>query len=432
MGIQAAMMVPHPPLIIPEIGRGGEAEIQNTITAYHAAARWASTYHPETIILVSPHQVMYEDYFHISPGERARGDFGQFQAGKVAMEIAYDTELVEEICRIADEAGIPAGTMGERERKLDHGTMVPLYFINQYNTDYKLVRIGLSGLPLSKHYELGQCIRSAAEKLGRKAVVVASGDLSHRLKEDGPYGYKEEGPEYDRKIMNVMERAAFGELLDFSEEFLNAAGECGHRSFVIMAGTLDQTTVKAEKLSYEGPFGVGYGVCTYEDAYVHLARKTIEDYICTGKRPVVPEGLPQEMYEQKAGAFVSIKKQGRLRGCIGTIWAVQSNLAGEIIANAISAATRDPRFAPVRQEELKELSISVDVLGAVEKISSPDELDVERYGVVVTKNGRRGLLLPNLEGIDTVREQIAIAKQKAGIGEDETVELERFEVVRHD
>lgn len=460
MGIQAAMMVPHPPLIIPEIGRGGEAAIQNTITAYHEAARWISTYHPETIILISPHQIMYEDYFHISPGERAEGDFGQFQAEKVAMEIAYDTELVEEICRIAGEAGIPAGTMGEREKKLDHGTMVPLYFINQYDTDYKLVRIGLSGLPLSKHYELGQCIQSAVEKVGRKAVVIASGDLSHRLKEDGPYGYKKEGPEYDRKIMDVMGRATFGELLDFPEEFLNAAGECGHRSFVIMAGALDQKTVKAEKLSYEGPFGVGYGVCTYEvkgldtgrnfyerfekilaekmkaqrekeDVYVRLARKTIEDYICTGEKPVMPEGLPQEMYEQKAGVFVSIKKQGRLRGCIGTIQAVQSNLAGEIIENAMSAATRDPRFAPIGQEELRELSISVDVLGTIEKISSPDELDVERYGVVVTKNGRRGLLLPNLEGIDTVREQIAIAKQKAGIGEAEDVELERFEVVRH-
>lgn len=460
MGIQAAIMVPHPPLIIPEIGRGGEAAIQDTIIAYHEAARRVSTYHPETIILISPHQIMYEDYFHISPGERAEGDFGQFQAGNVAMQIAYDTELVEEICRIAGETGIPAGTMGECEKKLDHGTMVPLYFINQYDTEYKLVRIGLSGLPLSKHYELGQCIQSAVENLGRKAVVIASGDLSHRLKEDGPYGYKKEGPEYDKKIMDVMGRAAFGELLDFSEEFLNAAGECGHRSFVIMAGALDQKTVQAEKLSYEGPFGVGYGVCTYEikgqdtgrnfyerfekilaekvkaqrekeDAYVSLARKTIEGYICTGEKSVVPEGLPQEMYEQKAGAFVSIKKQGRLRGCIGTIQAVQSNLAAEIIENAISAATRDPRFAPIGQEELKELSISVDVLGTIERISSPDELDVERYGVVVTKNGRRGLLLPNLEGIDTVREQIAIAKQKAGIGEDEDVELERFEVVRH-
>ncbi|MBP3468599.1 MAG: AmmeMemoRadiSam system protein A [Lachnospiraceae bacterium] len=460
MGIQAAIMVPHPPLIIPEIGRGGEAAIQDTIIAYHEAARRVSTYHPETIILISPHQIMYEDYFHISPGERAEGDFGQFQAGNVAMQIAYDTELVEEICRIAGETGIPAGTMGECEKKLDHGTMVPLYFINQYDTEYKLVRIGLSGLPLSKHYELGQCIQSAVENLGRKAVVIASGDLSHRLKEDGPYGYKKEGPEYDKKIMDVMGRASFGELLDFSEEFLNAAGECGHRSFVIMAGALDQKTVQAEKLSYEGPFGVGYGVCTYEikgqdternfyerfekilaekvkaqrekeDAYVSLARKTIEGYICTGEKPVVPEGLPQEMYEQKAGAFVSIKKQGRLRGCIGTIQAVQSNLAAEIIENAISAATRDPRFAPIGQEELKELSISVDVLGTIERISSPDELDVERYGVVVTKNGRRGLLLPNLEGIDTVREQIAIAKQKAGIGEDEDVELERFEVVRH-
>ena len=138
-----------------------------------------------------------------------------------------------------------------------------------------------------------------------------------------------------------------------------------------------------------------------------------------------------EMTGRRAGVFVSIKKEGRLRGCIGTIRAVQSSIAGEIVENAVSAAAHDPRFSPIEPEELDRLAISVDVLGDTEKIASPDMLDVKRYGVVVTKGYKRGLLLPNLEGVDTVGEQIAIAKQKAGIGEDEAVGLERFEVVRH-
>ena len=124
-------------------------------------------------------------------------------------------------------------------------------------------------------------------------------------------------------------------------------------------------------------------------------------------------------------------KPALLRGCIWKIQAVQPSIAEEIIHNAVSAATKDPRFAPITPDELDQLTISVDVLGDMEKIDTPDQLDVKRYGVVVTKGYRRGLLLPNLEGVDTVEDQIAIAKQKAGIGYQEAVQLERFEVVRH-
>lgn len=264
MGIQAAFMLPHPPLIIPAVGRGEEKKIQKTIDAYHRSAQRIGDLRPETILVISPHQIMYADYFHISPGDTAEGDFRQFQAGQVRFTAAYDAQLVTEICKRADRKDLPAGTDGERDKRLDHGTMVPLYFVNQYWQDYKLVRIGLSGLPLRMHYELGQCIRQAVEVLDRKTVLIASGDLSHRLKADGPYGYQKEGPEYDKRIMDVMGRAAFSELFDFSEEFCGRAGECGHRSFTIMAGALEGMDVKAERLSYEGPFGVGYGICFYE------------------------------------------------------------------------------------------------------------------------------------------------------------------------
>lgn len=264
MGILAAFMLPHPPLIVPEIGRGEEKKIQRTVDAYHRSAQRMGELCPETIIVVSPHQTMYADYFHISPGRSAKGDFGQFRAGQVRIEATYDMELVAELCKRAGMHGLPAGTDGERDRSLDHGTMVPLYFVRQYLPDYKLVRIGLSGLPLRRHYELGQCIKESVEALDRKTVLIASGDLSHRLKADGPYGYQKEGPEYDRRVMDVMERAAFSELLGFSEDFCGKAGECGHRSFTIMAGALDGMEVRAQRLSYEGPFGVGYGICSYE------------------------------------------------------------------------------------------------------------------------------------------------------------------------
>lgn len=460
MGILAGFMVPHPPLIIPDVGGGEEKKIQKTIDAYQKAAETIGSLRPETIVLLSPHQILYADYFHISPGQGARGDFGQFRAPQASMEVSYDTEFVRVLCKAAGEAGLQAGTLGEREKKLDHGTMVPLYFVNQFWTGYRLVRIGLSGLPLTVHYRLGQCIKETAQTLGRNTVVIASGDLSHKLKEDGPYGYQEEGPAYDARIMDVMGRGAFGKLLEFSEDFCEKAAECGHRSFTILAGAFDQTAVEAEQLSYEGTFGVGYGVCAYrtcgddgtrnfleqyeekerakllarrerEDAYVRLARYTIEAFVETGTLPKMPEGLPEELCQNRAGAFVSLKEDGRLRGCIGTIQSVRDSLAEEIMHNAVSACSEDPRFSPVEAWEVDRLTISVDVLGETEKISSPEELDVYRYGVIVKKGARRGLLLPNLEGVDTVEEQIAIAKQKAGIKEYESVELERFEVVRH-
>jgi AmmeMemoRadiSam system protein A len=145
----------------------------------------------------------------------------------------------------------------------------------------------------------------------------------------------------------------------------------------------------------------------------------------------VPDDLPPKMYEQSAGTFVSLHIRGGLRGCIGTIAATCDCVAREIIQNAISAATKDPRFEPVTQDELDKLEYSVDVLGEAQDIDSKAQLDVKRYGVIVTNGYRRGLLLPDLDGVDNVDDQIAIAKRKAGIGEYEKVDLQRFEVIRH-
>ncbi|MCQ4635393.1 AmmeMemoRadiSam system protein A [Anaerovorax odorimutans] len=460
MYITGAFMVPHPPLIVPEIGKGQESSISDTTLAYKAVAQQIALLEPETIVIISPHATMYADYFHISPGQQAHGDFGQFRAKQVAFDAVYDTELVKEISAVCRDRHLMAGPLGEQDASLDHGTMVPLYFIDQVYRGYKLVRVGLSGLPLTDHYALGQAIREAAQRMRRRTVIVASGDLSHCLKEEGPYGYKEEGPVYDKHIMDVMGSGNFFRLFEFTDDFRRNASECGHGAFTIMAGTLDRTEIEAQRLSYQDTFGVGYGICAYrvigedsernfkeqyeekerrrlkerkaaEDIYVRLARESLETYVTTGEMLSMPENLPDELTGRRAGAFVSLEKDGRLRGCIGTIGPVRENLAAEILENAVSAGTRDPRFSPVGQEELTKLEYSVDVLGEPERIASEDELDTEKYGVIVTKGSKRGLLLPNLEGINTPQEQIAIARQKAGIGPDEPVSLERFEVVRH-
>ena len=460
MSIVAAFMVPHPPMIVPDVGRGSESQIEKTIKAYEKVADEISALKPETIIISSPHSVMYSDYFHISPGSEAVGSFADFGAPQVKFDVKYDEELVNLVAARAEESRFPAGTLGEKRPELDHGTMVPLWFILKKYKDFKLVRTGLSGYDLLKHYEYGTMIKDAVESLERRVVYVASGDLSHKLQDYGPYGFAEEGPVYDKRIMDVCSGGRFGELFDFDENFCQKAAECGHKSFVIMAGALDGQAVEATQYSHEDVTGVGYGICSFvpkgvdesrhflaarlqqveseielkrqkSDVWVKLARESAEYFVKNGQEMELPAWVPPELLKVRAGAFVSVHKFGALRGCIGTIAATKENLALEIIHNAVSAVSEDPRFDPVTEDELKYLDINVDVLGQAEKISSPDQLDVKKYGVIVQSGYKRGLLLPDLDGVDTVEQQISIAKRKGGIAPGEEVDLFRFEVVRH-
>lgn len=462
MSIMGAAAVPHPPIILPEVGHGEEQKIAATTAAYEEVARRIVELEPETIVITSPHSVMYADYFHISPGESSAGNLSQFRAPQVAIAVRYDVEFVNKLIAAAMSEDIPAGTLGERNSSLDHGTLIPLYFLQKAGLDFgrvRFIRIGLSGLTNAMHYKLGQTIAKTAQTLNRRVFFIASGDLAHKLK-GSHYGFAAEAPVFDEQVMNNLGSGDFLKLLTMDERVCSRAAECGLRSFWIMAGALDKLNVQAERLSYEGTFGVGYGVVYFgvdgedstrnfshqlarvkrdaaearkakEDDFVKLARYSLETFVKTHKPATLPTDLPAELTGRRAGAFVSLHKDGNLRGCIGTIMATQVSLAEEILQNAISACSRDPRFDPVKEDELDDLEYSVDVLGEPERVFDVKALDVKRYGVIVENGNRRGLLLPDLEGVDTVEEQIAIAKRKAGIRPDEKVLLWRFEVVRH-
>ncbi|MCL2151665.1 MAG: AmmeMemoRadiSam system protein A [Oscillospiraceae bacterium] len=461
MAITRLYALPHPPLAVPGIGRGQERGISKTLAAFNEIAMQIADIAPETIIFITPHNVVYSDYFHISPGTFARGDFSRFGAPGIKLTTLYDEELAMEISRMAEQDGIPAGEMGERDPKLDHGTMVPMWFINNRYKDYATVRISQSGMEPTAHYRLGQAISRAVEATGRKTVFVASSDLSHKLTEDGPYGFAPEGPEFDEIVVQALAKGDFLTLLMIPEELRESAAQCGYNSLITLAGCLDARSVKPILHSYEGPFGVGYAVATFEqtghdenrnilekyeeaslldarkkqeteDPYPSLARRSLEYAVNSGGRLPFPEGLPDEMLKDKAGVFVSLHKNGRLRGCIGTISPTTASVAREIIQNAVSAGLSDSRFEPVSKAELPYLTYKVDVLSAPEKIPDARALDVKRFGVIVTSGHKRGLLLPNLDGIDTVDEQIAIARRKAGIPDNMPINLERFEVVRHE
>ncbi|MCL2020447.1 MAG: AmmeMemoRadiSam system protein A [Oscillospiraceae bacterium] len=462
--ILSAFVFPHPPIVLPEIGKGRQTEIQKTIDAFEECAKQIAQQEPDTIVLVTPHSISYADYIHISPDAAAEGDLRQFGAADVFMSVDYDIELSDEIEKFAVFSGISAGTLGQESPRLDHGAIIPLWFVNKYYKNYKVVRISISGLSVAEHYRFGKVIAESAKHLGKNVVFIASGDLSHKLPEP-------DGVKLDAEITGSFADGDFLRLLQIPYELCQKGAECGLRAFIIMAGVLDKTEVTAKLLSYEGPFGVGYAVASFipcgtnserdflaryevlekirmeevksnESDYVKTARFSLEHFVRTGRTPLpseVAEALHitksrwKELFSERAGVFVCIKKRGELRGCIGTISPVSENIAKEIIRNSVNAASEDPRFEPVDAGELTELVYTVDLLKPPEKIESVSQLDVKRYGVIVTSvNGnKRGLLLPNLDSIDTVQQQVSIAKRKAGISDDEAIFLERFEVTRY-
>lgn len=449
--IAGIFIFPHPPIMVEEVGKRETEKVRKTIQGALEAAERIAAIKPDTVVIITPHGTLLRDAMTVSSDERLEGSFFRFGAPEVRLRFDNDLELVDIIMEQADKREAFCVPMHEDVKKtyrqdpgLDHGALVPLYFITREFSDFKLVHITYSLLSREQHYKLGTAIREAVSALDRRVVVIASGDLSHRLTKDAPAGFDPRGEEYDRKYMELIKTGDVKGLMSISGSFLEQAGECAYNSTLVALGCMEGSGIKGEVLSYEGPFGVGYCVAELHksgaegaahaeehDPYVRLAIDTLETYVRTGRKLGVPEGLPPEMMNSRAGAFVSLKKLGELRGCIGTIGPTTDSVAEEIIQNAISAGTRDPRFPKVTPEELPQLVYSVDVLGEPEPIASKAQLDVKRYGVIVRSGSRSGLLLPNLDGVDTVDYQVDIALRKAGIRNVEAYKLERFEVIRH-
>ena len=272
MTIVGAIAVPHPPLIVPAVGRGDQARIQDTIDAYERATSELLALEPDCLVVTSPHAPMFRDGFHVTTDDVLDGSMVRFRAPHERIHASCDVDLAREIILRANAAGIVAVGSDRYREDMDHGTYVPLYFVREAwrasdpdSTDdlpCPIVRIGLSGLSPAMHEELGHIIAQAAEALGRRVGFVASGDLSHKLLPEGPYGFAPEGPVFDERIGEIFASGDLGGLFEFDEAFCDRAAECGLRSFQIMAGAIDGLGFQSRLLSNEGPFGVGYGVAT--------------------------------------------------------------------------------------------------------------------------------------------------------------------------
>ena len=469
MPIVSSYILPHPPIVIEAIGKGDVQKCKKTKEAMASVAKEIKNLSPETIVVMTPHGTVFSDAVTINYFNQLYGNLANFGHSGISLEKKNNLSLVEEIYAESRIENISIAKLDRElcnrfsiKGELDHGVIVPLYYINELYNDFELVHINYGGLSSDEHYKFGMAIQKACNNFDENIVFIASGDLSHKLSDQGPYNYAEEGPVFDKKLIKYLENKETNKLINMDNTLQKKAGECGKRSIDTLLGTLDGYDYTVNVLSYEGPFGVGYGVVSFksftedksrklysnivdkkkeinlkkkanEDTYVKMARKSIEEYI-TNKNKIDPKdlNLPEEMTNTRAGVFVSIKNESGLRGCIGTTGrGVSKNIANEIVRNAIQAATQDPRFPAIETWELEDLSITVDILHQSEPVNNKKELDPNTYGIIVSSGHKRGLLLPNLEGIETVDQQISIALKKAGIMENEDYTVEKFKVIRH-
>ncbi|HEX7294758.1 MAG TPA: AmmeMemoRadiSam system protein A, partial [Pyrinomonadaceae bacterium] len=408
-------IVPHPPIMVPEVGQESIDDVRSSIDAMAEFTRRLVDSNAGTVILISPHAPLELDSFVAYQGPEVRGDFANFRAPNTRLNAAVDQELLDAITKHA--AANNYNIDGITDAKLDHGTAVPLYFLLKNGWRGKVVALGYSFLSIKDHLKFGDCIRKAIDETGRSVAFVASGDLSHRLRPDAPAGYNPGAYLFDQQVVQALEENDPQSIVQIDPGLRKLAGECGYRSMVVALGATRDLQSHCEVLSYEAPFGVGYLVAQLTDGFgsdlggqelPQLAREAVETFT-RHQTEIEPRRGLSELLSMPAPCFVSLKtRDGDLRGCIGTIEAMRPTLAEEIVANAINAATRDPRFSEVTADELPNLKYSVDVLLPAEP-AEIDDLDPRVYGVIVEDNeGRRGLLLPDIPGIDSAQQQVEI------------------------
>ena len=450
-GIVFGAVAPHPPLLVPQVGRGQEIAVKATSQAMMTLAKDLEAAHPDTILLISPHGPSHLGAMGVFYGPGSWGNFAEWGAPGPDYFFGNDIDLALAIKAQAKALKVPLRGIGGDSYELDHGVMVPMFFLQEAAPQTPVVQLTFSLLPLDTHLLFGQALRRAAERTGKRVAIIASGDLSHRLIPTAPAGYDPLGAVFDQKIAQIVRAADARAILALDPSLIARAGQCGLRSIAVLLGALEGLPARPQVLSYEGPFGVGYLVASIpvsettaarpqpeterpqkerHHPLVELAMKAVHSCVL-GEAGPQPEKLTPEM-THRAGVFVCIKEDGVLRGCIGTFEPTRANVAEEIVANSLCSALQDPRFPPVSPQELPHLSYTVDVLSSPEPIPDLAGHDPKKFGLMVEAAGHRGLLLPNLDGVETAQQQLNICLVKAGIHPEEPVKLYRFQVHRYE
>ena len=335
-------IAPHPPIMVPEVGRDAISEVRRSIDAMAELTRRVIANGAETVILISPHAPLEPDSFVAYQGPRVRGNFSSFRAPGVELDAPVDQELLVAISARGSESNYTVVELNNQY--LDHGTAVPLYFLHRNGWEGRVVALGYSFLSNEDHVQFGSCIGKAISDVGRPVALIASGDLSHRLKPDAPAGYNPTAYIFDYEIVDALRSNDVNRIVHIDQDLRRLAGECGYRSMLIAVGATQELPLACEVLNYEAPFGVGYMVAqltskeipTTEGSQLSirnsspkvdktdasesggslpaLAREAVENFVRKGIQ-IEPPLENVAVMHARAACFVSLKtKSGELRG----------------------------------------------------------------------------------------------------------------------
>ena len=428
-GFVAGALVAHPPILLAEVGGTQSERVRATADAMRELDGILSTVDAPLVVVISPHSPSSMTSLPVRRAAHAAGDLSRFRAPQVRVEAQVDVALAAALVVDGQRAGFSL-TWAE-ETELDHGVVVPMHSLRRTMANKSCIFLGVSGWPLHRFVAFGAWLQ--ARLRDRSAILIASGDLSHRLTPDAPYGFRPEGPLFDRLVIDALRARAWERIEALDPDLVEGAGECGLRPLAILLGAGRAANLQSQVLSYEGPFGVGYPVVAFTASAVPkvaldiqtLGRQAIDTYLRTRQLIEPPDPIPIELQAPSA-VFVTLRKDGELRGCVGSVRPTEATAAHELIRYAVASAVRDPRFDPVRLDEVASLMIKVQLLDVPEPVTDIAQLDPHTYGVIVRRGDRQALLLPGIDGIDTPEQQVRAACEKAGIDRHAPLELERF------
>ncbi len=435
-----AALMPHPPIVVPAVGRGEERHAAHTCAAMRDLAAELVSARPSGLVVLSPHSPRRRDAIGLYAGRDVVGDFGQFGAPKARVDLPGAPELALAFEDAAAAASLRTFRISQTE--LDHGASVPLAYLVGAGWSGPTLVIGLPTDDVPPLAALAAALRQLGESSPARLALLASGDMSHRLRPGAPAGHHPRAPEFDASFVDALSRGALTPDAIDPELRELAAEDVVDSTLAALAAQAFPDATPTEVLSYEGPWGVGYCVARLPAAAAPqprepgeslpaLARHAVESWVRRGVHlasPVAPTGY----LARRAGVFVTLRGwESRLRGGIGHLEPVCADLLEETVDRAVAAASSDPRFPKVEESELSELHYEVSVLHDPEPVTSTPDLDPAIYGVIGRDaSGARAVLLPGIDGIDTVERQLEALREKAEVAPDTELELSRFRVDR--
>lgn len=446
-----AGLMPHAPILIPGVGKDHLAQVKRTVWAMAKVAMHAVAAHPQTLLVISPHSPRRAGAFGIWQTPRLRGSMDQFGSSDDNIDLPLDRVFANALEQEAATRGVR--TWRIPGQSLDHGAFVPLSYLVSAGWSGPTVVVSPPDAEDASLDEFGQTIAATAQALGKCVAVIASGDMSHRLSPDAPGGYDPAGSQFDHAFIAVLRRGTPGEIRQIDPALQDAAGEDAVASTRIALASAGYSSSGHDVLSYERPFGVGYGVAILFEptgAGAKPAPPITENQramlSCGAELPMVARCAVAARFKQgpvtplfqaageladRHGLFVTVRTdRGELRGCHGSALPT-TDLVRATWDHAVAAAFHDPRFTPVTADEVPRLRFTVSILGQLEPVASLEDLNPEEYGIIIAAaHGRRALLLPAIPGIDTVAKQLSAARDKAGIGPHEHIEIHRFRTRR--